>query len=230
MELNVQTLYQVGGIVTVCAAGAAALTWYHHRNAPGLRAWTAALVLTSVGALLLRLRSSSTDVVTTLAADMTIIAGFAVMWASLRLFNQGRTDTARLILMVAGASIAMLVLYGALTALGGGRQAISIPFSLLLGVLALASSYELWRGRRHDGLSSRLPTALAFVGLGIARLARAAGLGLEVMGALPRGTAAASHPYALYATIVFILVITYGLVMMAYEFDGRQDDATFARR
>ena len=51
MELNVKTLYLIGGIVTVCSAGAAFLTWYLHREAPALRAWTAALLLTSLGAL-----------------------------------------------------------------------------------------------------------------------------------------------------------------------------------
>ena len=41
-------------------------------------------------------------------------------------------------------------------------------------------------------------------------------------------SAAATHPYTLYATIVFTLVVTYGLVMMASEQAGRKEAAQFA--
>ncbi len=228
MELNVKTLYLIGGIVTVCGAGAAFLTWYHHRDAPGLRAWTAALLLTSLGALILRLRTSQADVALGLAADMVIVAGFAGMWLSLRYANQGRNDLVRLILVSIAISIAFLASFVLLRSIGAGRQAASIPFSLFLGLLGLASAWEIWQGRHKDHLRSRLPAALAFVGLGIARVIRAGVLGFEVIHVLPPGAAAATHPYTLYATIVFTLVVTYGLVMMASEQAGRQEAAQFA--
>lgn len=230
MELNVKTLYLIGGIVTVCGAGAALLTWYHHRHAPGLRAWAAALLLTSVGALILRFRTSQADVALVVAADMVIVAGFAVMWMSLRLANQGRNDLIRLVLASVAVSVAFLVLFVVLRAAGAGLQAAAIPFSLFLGLLGLASAWEIWQGRHKDRLNSRLPAALAFVGLGIARVVRAGVLGFEVIHILPAGAAAATHPYTLYATIVFTLVVTYGLVMMANEQAGRQEAAQFAER
>jgi hypothetical protein len=65
------------------------------------------------------------------------------------------------------------------------------------------------------------------VGLGLARLVRAATLGLEEAGVLESGTAAAIHPYTLYATIVFFLAVTYGLVMIANERAARRDEALF---
>jgi hypothetical protein len=230
MELNVKTLYLIGGIVTVCGAGAAFLTWYHHREAPGLRAWTTALLLTSLGALILRFRISQADIALALAADMVIVAGFAVMWLSLRFSNQGRTDLIRLIALAVGVSAAFLALFVVLRALGAGRQAASIPFSLFLGLLGWASAWEIWQGRHKDGLQSRLPAALAFVGLGVARVVRAGVLGFEVIHLLPQGAAAATHPYTLYATIVFTLVVTYGLVMMANEQAGRREAMQFAER
>lgn len=228
MELNVKTLYLIGGIVTVCGAGAAFLTWYHHRDAPGLRAWTAALLLTSFGALILRFRTSQADLTLVLVADMVIVAGFAGMWLSLRLANQGRNDLVRLIVGSAAISVAFLALFIVLRAIGAGLQAAAIPFSLFLGLLGLASAWEVWQGRHRDDLRSRLPAALAFVGLGIARVIRAGVLGFEVIGVLPPGAAAATHPYTLYVTIVFTLVVTYGLVMMASEQAGRQEAAQFA--
>lgn len=230
MELNVKTLYLIGGIVTVCGAGAALLTWYHHRDAPGLRAWTAALLLTSLGALMLRFQTSQADVTLALAADMVIIAGFACMWLSLRFANQDRSDLLRLILLSMTVSLAFLALFIVLHTIGAGRQAASIPFSLFLGLLGLASAWEVWQGRHKDRLRSRLPAALSFVGLGIARVIRAGVLGFEVLHLLPPGAAAATHPYTLYVTIVFTLVVTYGLVMMASEQAGRQEAMQFAER
>lgn len=230
MELNVKTLYLIGGIVTLASAGAALLTWYHHRDAPGLRAWAAALLLTVLGALILRLRTSDADLAPVLVADMVIVAGFAAMWLSLRFANQGRTNVVRLIAFAVGIGAAFLVLFVVLRALGAGRQVASIPFSLLLGLLGLASAWEIWQGRHKDDLRSRLPAALAFVGLGIARVIRAAALGFEVNHILPPGTAAVTHPYTLYATIVFTVVVTYGLVMMANEQAGRREAMQFAER
>jgi len=226
MELNIKTLYLIGGIVTVAGAGAAILTWYHHRNAPGLRAWAAALLLTVLGALILRIRTSQADLTPVLAANMVIVAGFAAMWLSLRFANQGRTDLIRLIGIAVGISAAFLALFIVLRAIGAGQRAASIPFSLILGLLGLACAWEIRQGRHKDDLRSRLPAALAFVGLGVARVVRAGILGFEVIHLLPPGAAAATHPYTLYATIVFTLVATYGLVMMANEQAGRLQAVT----
>lgn len=230
MQLNVQTLYLIGAIVTVCGAGAAFLTWYHHREAPWLRAWTAALLLTSLGALILRFRTSQADVALAVAADMVIVAGFAAMWLSLRFANQGRNNLVRLVAFSIAISVAFLAVFVVLRAIGAGRQAASIPFSLFLGLLGLASAWEIWEGRRRDDLRSRLPAALAFVGLGAARVVRAGVLGFEVTHVLPAGAAAATHPYTLYATIVFTLVVTYGLVIMATEQAVRREAMQFAER
>lgn len=227
IELNVKTLYLIGGIVTVCSAGAAFLTWYLHREAPALRAWTAALLLTSLGALILRFRTSQADVALSVAADMVIVAGFAAMWLSLRYANRGFKDLIGLSLACIAVALVFLALFVVLRALGAGRQAASIPFSLTLGLLGLASAWEIWQGRHRDRLQSRLPAALAFVGLGVARVIRAGVLGFEVIHVLPPGAAAATHPYTLYATIVFIVVVTYGLVMMANEQAGRREALQF---
>jgi hypothetical protein len=226
MELNVKTLYLVGAVVTMCAAGASLLTWYHHRNAPGLRGWATALLMTSAGALVLRLQTSPPDMWIILAANAVIVAGFAVMWMSLRLFNQARFDPVRLLAVSAGVSVGYVALCGLASAVGAGQQTASIPFSLFLGGLSVASAHEIWQGRK-DGVRSRLPTALALVGLGLARLIRAATLSLEVAGVLGPGGAAPVHPYTLYATVVFILAVTYGLVMIANERAARRDEVLF---
>lgn len=227
MELNISALYMVGALVTTIGAVAALLTWSLHRYAPGLRAWAVTLLLSAVGALVLRLYGQPPDVRLALAANAVIVAGFAMMWMSLRLYNQGLADRVRLLIAAAVASGAFVALSGLVSAAGAGQLAAAIPFSAFLGVLSLGSAYEVRSGQHQDGLRSRLLTALAFAGLGLARLIRAATLGLEAAGLLGPGMAGTIHPFALYATIVFILIITYGLVMMANERTLRTDEVLF---
>jgi len=227
MELNISALYMVGALVTIIGAVAALLTWSLHRYAPGLRAWAVALLLSSVGALVQRIYGQPPDIRLALAANAIIVSGFAMMWMSLRLYNQGLANRVRLLItaIIASGFFAALSILAA--AAGAGQLAAAIPFSVFLGVLSLAAGYEVWSGQRQDGLRSRLVTALAFAGLGLARLIRATTLGLEVAGALAPGMAGVFHAFTLYATIVFFLIITYGLVMMANERALRDDEALF---
>lgn len=230
LDLNVKALYLVGGIVMTCGAGAALLTWYHHRDAPGLRAWATALLLSSLGVLILRSPAAVPASWIVPIANAMIVSGFAVIWLSLRQFNQGRTDPARLLVLTAGVVVAYLALFGIASLAGTGPLATAMPFSLFLGLLSLAAAHETWQGRAQDGLRSRLPTALAFVGLGLARVVRAGMLVLQVAGVLPPEAVASLHPYVLYATIVLVLAITYGLVLMANEGAVRRDAKLFSDR
>lgn len=230
LDLNVKALYLIGGIVMTCGAGAALLTWYHHRDAPGLRAWATALLLSIVGVLILRSPAAIPTSWITPVANAMIVSGFAVIWLSLRQFNRGHADPARLLVLTAGVVVAYLALYGIAALAGTGPLATAIPFSLFLGLLSVAAAHETWQGRAHDGLRSRLPTALAFAGLGLARVIRAGMLILQVADVLPAETVASLHPYVLYATIVLVLAITYGLVLMANEGAARRDAELFANR
>lgn len=230
LDLNIKALYLVGGIVMTCGAGAALLTWYHHRDAPGLRAWATALLLSSLGVLVLRSPAAVPSSWIIPVANAMIVSGFAVIWLSLRQFNRGHADPARLLILTAGVVVAYLALYGVASLAGAGPLATAIPFSLFLGLLSLAAAHETWQGRLRDGLRSRLPTALAFAGLGLARVLRAGLLVLQATDVMPPETVAGLHPYVLYATIVLVLVITYGLVLMANEGAVRRDAKLFADR
>jgi hypothetical protein len=53
---------------------------------------------------------------------------------------------------------------------------------------------------------------------------------LQVADVLPPETVASLHPVVLYATIVLVLAITYGLVLMANEGAVRRDAELFADR
>ena len=230
MDLNVKTLYLVGGIVMACGAGAALLTWYHHRDAPGLRAWATALLLSCLGALILRFPDAASSTWIVLAANAVIVAGFAVLWTGARKFNDNSIDARRFLGFVAAIVVAYIAICGVAQLVGAGRNAASMPFSLFLGLLSSGAAYEVWQGRHRDGLTTRLPTALALAGLGLARLVRAATLALQSAEWLPPGEVAELHPFTLYATIVFVLATTYGLVLMANESAIRRDAELFTDR
>ena len=53
---------------------------------------------------------------------------------------------------------------------------------------------------------------------------------LQAADVLPPETVASLHPVVLYATIVLVLAITYGLVLMANEGAVRRDAELFADR
>ena len=230
MDLNVKTIYLVGGIVMACGAGAALLTWYHHRDAPGLRAWAAALLLSCLGTLILRFPDAAPSPWIVLIANAVIVAGFAVLWVGARQFNDDSLDARRFLRLVAATVVTYIAICGIAHLVDAGRNAASMPFSLFLGLLSSGAAYEVWQGRHRDGLTTRLPTALALAGLGLARLIRTATLALQSAELLPPGQVAELHPYTLYATIVFVLATTYGLVLMANESAVRRDAELFTGR
>lgn len=217
MTLDLKTLYLISAVVTLSAAGAAILTWYHHRDAPGLRPWASALLLVNIGALLIRVVGPYTDFNVTLAANTLIVAGFALIWASLYLANRNRAEPAPLAGLVAASGAAFVALFVAASAMGAGLRTSSVLFSTFIGGFALASAYETWRGAARDGLQSRRPTALAFAGLAAARLIRAGVASLEIASLLDGSVSVTIQGYMLYASIVFVLAITYGLILMANE-------------
>lgn len=225
MTLDLKTLYLISAVVTLSAAGAAILTWYHHRDAPGLRSWATALLLANIGALLIRVVGPFTDFNVTLAANTLIVAGFALMWASLYLANRHGVEVARLAGLVVASGAAFVALFVAASAMGAGLRTSSVLFSTFVGGFALASAYETRRGAVRDKLQSRTPTALAFAGLALARFVRAGVASLEIASVLDGRVSLTIQGYALYATIVFVLAITYGLILMANERTIRREEA-----
>ena len=103
-----------------------------------------------------------------------------------------------------------------------GARAQSIVFSLFVCILASLASWETWRGRHLDGLRSRPIAALALAGIAVARLVRATMVSAQALGMVDSGVGAIAQNYAQYFTTVCILVVTFGLVLMAHERFERQ--------
>ena len=210
IALHPATLHLIGVVVTLTCAAISLLTWYHHRSGLGLRGWAAALLLGTLGTFLYGLREPDSPFRAIMAADALFVAAFAATWISMRRVD-GR-----------GPAIGrMIAIIGAVSALarqfGNALHASSIVFSLTVAALALAAARATWMGRRLDGLRSRSIAALPLLGIGLARLLRAATVIAVDMGLVSIETNAIAQGYTLYFTTVCILVVTFGLVLMANE-------------
>lgn len=228
--LDIKTLYMISVAVTLFGAGAALLTWYHHRDAPSLRAWAAALLLANAGTALLRLRGPYASVNATMAADTLIIAGFAIVWTSQYLTNRSNFTVGRQVGMTAALCGLFVALFFVIFAAGEGQgmRSTYLLFTLFIGALSLATAWEFRKGMARDGLRSRVIVVWAFVGMAVARAVRGTVLALETTNVIEGRLSHIITGYALYATVILVLAITYGLVMMANEGAARRDQQLFA--
>jgi hypothetical protein len=217
LALHSQTLNLISVIITLVSAGVTLLTWYHHRGSPGLRGWAIALLLSGAASLLYSIRGPDTPFHVLLVTDTLFVAGFASMWVSMRRFNDPRLAMTRMAMMVGGVTAVFLVLYFLGYQGGPGMRAHSVIFSLFVFTLALAAAWETWRGRHLDGLRSRSIAALALVGIAVARFARATTVVSYGIGLIDLPTRIVIQGYTVYFTTVCILVVTFGLVLMANE-------------
>jgi hypothetical protein len=222
LALHAATLHAVSVIVTLVCAGVSLLTWYHHREGPGLRGWTLALLLGSVAAFLYSLRGPDTPFRLILISDSLAIAGFATMWVSMRRFNDLQLGVELMATLVVATTIVFAILFTLAWQIAPVARAHSVVFSLFVFMLMLAAAWETWRGRRLDGLRSRSIAALALAGIAAARLIRGTIVVLEAGGMVDAAFRQVSQGYTLYFTTVCILVVTFGLVLMANERYERQ--------
>lgn len=222
LTLHPATLHLVSIIVTVVAAGVSLLTWYHHREGPGLRGWALALVMSSVATLLFGLRGPDPSFRMILTGDALLVAGFATMWMSMHRFNNPHLTPELMAVIVAAIVIVFAALFTIAWQVAAAVRGQSIVFSLFIGMLALAAAWETWRGRSLDGLHSRPVAALALAGIALARLIRALMVLAQGMGMIEPSVGVIAQSYALYFTTVCILVVTFGLVLMANERFERQ--------
>ena len=217
MHLHPATLDSVSIFATLVAAFVSLLAWYRHRDAGALPSWAAALVLGSAGTLLFSLRSPETSAAIFVTADILCVASFATMWVSMRRFNSDGISPLRMATVVVAITAAFALAVTFSWQLGSALRAQSLVFSLFVGALALATAAETRRGGRHDGLQSRHIAAVALTGIALARLIRVGMLGLDWWNIVEPQTADVAWHYGIYFSTVCVLVVTFGLVLMANE-------------
>lgn len=221
--LHAPTLHFVAVLVTLVAAGVSLLTWYHHREGPGLRGWALALLLGSAGTFLFGLRGPDASFRFILIGDALFVAGFATMWLSMRRFNDPAMGSELAGVIVAAIVIIFVALFMLAWKVAPVVRAQSIVFSLFIFILASLAAWETWRGRQLDGLRSRPIAALALAGIAVARLAQAVMVSADGLDVIEPQVVDIAQGYALYFTTVCILLVTFGLVLMAHERFERQN-------
>ena len=217
MQLHLPTLDIVSIFATLVAAGVSLLAWYLHRDAVALRSWAAALVLGSVGALLFSLRGPMTSAPVFVTADGLTVASFATMWLSMRRFNGDPATPVRMAMVAGGVTLLFVLLVTLSWQMGAALRAQSLVFSLFVGSLALATAWETWHGGRRDRLQSRRIAAVALAGIAGARLIRVKLLALDWFDLMDPETCDMAWGYGMYFSTVCVLVVTFGLVLMASE-------------
>jgi len=141
LALHAPTLHFVAVLVTVVAAGVSMLTWYHHRDGPGLRGWALALLLGSAGTFLFGLRGPDASFRFILIGDALFVAGFATMWLSMRRFNDPAMGAELAGVIVAAIVIVFVALFTLAWQVAPVVRAQSIVFSLFVFILASLAAW-----------------------------------------------------------------------------------------
>ncbi len=223
MALDASTLLFIGVLVRLAAAGVALFAWYIHREVVCLLGWSAAMLLSAVAMVAGSFRGAEGAFHVTLTADILYLAGYALMWTSMRRFNDERLTPARQALAVLAVCGAFALLFTLAWQAGLPRRAQSALFALFIAGLTLTAAWETWRGYRQDGLRSRHLAAGALACIAVTRLSRVGLIVLQSAGIVSPPTGELVQSYTLYINIVFLLVATAGLALMAQERIDRGD-------
>lgn len=222
---NAPTLQLVSMIIAVTAAGISLLCWYNHRGGPGLRGWAAALLMSSLGYFLFSLRGENTSFRFILLGNAVFVAGYTCMWMGMRRFNDSSLKTE----LMAAVVVAFTIVFSALFTIAWQVDPLrgqSIVFSLVIAMLAAAASWEAWRGGRRDGLRSRSIVAIGLAAMAVFRLVRAASLLAQNFSLLQVPDGRAIRGMMDYGVTVAIVVVTFGLVLLANERFEREHSRT----
>jgi hypothetical protein len=162
-------------------------------------------------------RTSANMLPLTLLADVLFVAGYTLMWTSMRRFSDARLSVGRQALIVLAVCASFALLFILTWQAGAPRRVQSGLFALFIAGLTLTAAWETWRGYRRDGLRSRHIAAGALVCIAVTRLVRLGFLVLQSADVVSPRTAELASSYLLYLNIFFLLVATTGFVLMAQE-------------
>jgi hypothetical protein len=217
MVLDASILLFIGVLVRLTASGIALLAWYIHRDVVCLLGWSAAMFLSATAMVIGSFREAENMFPLTLMADVLYVAGYVLMWTSMRRFSDERlTPVGQALAVLAVAGVFALLFILAWQA-GLPRRVQSALFALFVAGLTLTAAWETWRGFQRDGLRSRHITASALVCIAATRLVRLGLLVLQSADLVSPQPAELVQSYTLYLNIFFRLVATAGLVLMAQE-------------
>jgi diguanylate cyclase (GGDEF)-like protein len=147
--LDQSTLLLVSAFTLALASALLLFSWLQHRSITALVLWASSFGLGAVAtALHAAQHSEAPDFWLALASNVTLAAGYGLLWSGARLYDSRRTS---ILAAIAGALIVTLLftfVYGAPVYRSALMCCVGVTYTLL-------TVWELWRGR-GDQLNSRL--------------------------------------------------------------------------
>jgi diguanylate cyclase (GGDEF)-like protein len=158
MEINVNTLLLINIAVLFLSSVAAIYFWRQYRDYVWLLWWSLATGLMAVGLVLVGLFGPVPPVPIGAPAAAMLLAGYVMVWESMRLFNGKQSHPMRVaaIVLVFFAMLVGSVLVGSAV----GQRANLVSAGML--VFAALSAYEVSREGKHEFLRARLAMAGLF--------------------------------------------------------------------
>ncbi|WP_422033897.1 GGDEF domain-containing protein [Reyranella sp.] len=214
MPIDVVTLYQLNFTIGLTMAGICFFSWIHQRDILGLRGWSAALLLGSLGSLELSLRTNSSPLLLVIMANSLVVAGYASVWMSVRRFNSGERGVRHTVVPTA-----VFVVIFSVALLAGTDVNVRVAIcSLTIAILSLLAGREAFRGRMGEQLKSRIPTALALLLMACAMVVRAI---FSLVEDPPVGDTTPFYDptqgITLLVNTICVVAMTLGFLMMANE-------------
>ena len=217
MVLDASILLFVSILVRLAASGIALLAWYVHRDVVCLLGWAAAMFLSALGMVVASYRGEENFAAVTLLASLLFLGCYTLLWTSLRRFDDESLSLRRQLLVVLAVGAAFALMFLMAGHLGWPRRAQSALFALFIAGLTLGAAWETWRGFGRDGLRSRYIAVGALLCIAVTRLVRVGLIVGQSAGLLESQMAEVVQSYTLYANVLFLLVATAGMVLMAQE-------------
>lgn len=214
MSVDVLTLYQLNFTVGIVMAGICFFSWLHQRDTLGLRGWSTALLLGSLGTLELSLRTKTSPIPLVVMANSLVIAAYASVWMSIRRFNSGERGI-RYATVPTGL---FFLLFSAVLAAGVEVNVRVAICSVAIAILSLLAGRDVFRGGIAEPLRSRLPTGLALLFMAFAMVVR---MVFSLLEAPPEGEATPFYDptqgITLLVNTICVVAMTLGFLMMANE-------------
>jgi diguanylate cyclase (GGDEF)-like protein len=213
MAVDVKTLYLLNFVLAFVMAAISYFSWFHHRNIVGLRGWALGLALGAIGSLELSLRTRGSPPLLVITANTFVVAGYATVWMTIRRFNRGVVGIAYALVPTG----IFLALFTVAVLLGTDVHIRVALASIAIGVLSLLAGREILNDRVREPLTSRMPTASAF-------LLMAGAMAVRTVSSLLSDSPADETPfydptqgYTLFVNTICIVALTLGLLLMGNE-------------
>ena len=151
MVIDLPTLAAVTAFATAVSGAMLVFSWWQDRKVVTLGLWGSALIVLTVGGVLLLLRGSVPSYWSVLTGGSLCLAAYGLMWCGARAFEGRRPDC-----LLAGAGAAIWLLCCGFAAFLGSMTVRVQLFSVLAGGYTLMIAWEYWRARDRE-LTSRWP-------------------------------------------------------------------------